>query len=344
MSRAFVSSSFAMALVALTLGACAKVKEDKQAETAQSRAEAKRHKEACASKSAYDHMKRVIFDQARGQQGSHRTNLDTLESFSLVRMEEPVVEGWDPALDITRCRGRFILDAPPGSERALGGERRLTAEIAYTAQAAADASGLVYVIEGAEPIVRRLAAFDLPDATYRPLPALDAEPETMQVASVDDASMAAPRTIMSSQEDEQAPDARRDDPVPQSASATRAALMEEARSVGNSEPSNGDAAGKETVSRFYNALGAGNGQLASAQVIPTKRSSRAYSADAISRFYGRLSDPLRLTGIRPLPGGAYRVTYRYAGTGIRCNGTATVRLSRVGGRPLIRSILAENGC
>ena len=93
---------------------------------------------------------------------------------------------------------------------------------------------------------------------------------------------------------------------------------------------------------FYNALGTGDGEVASAQVIRTKRSSRAYSADAISHFYGRLSDPLRLTGVHPFPGGAYRVTYCYAGPGVRCNGSATVRLTG-DAKPLIRSIVAGNG-
>jgi len=161
-------------VLALSLGGCGKIKENKPAETAQTRAEAKRHQAACASSTAYDRMKRVIFDQAR-EQSSHRTNLDTLEAFSFVRMDKPVVEGWDPELDVTRCKGRIILDVPPGSEPALGGDRRLEADIAYTAQGAADASGLVYALAGAAPIVGKLAAFSLSDATYRPLPAVDTE-------------------------------------------------------------------------------------------------------------------------------------------------------------------------
>lgn len=345
MIRPTISRSLSVLLLALSLGGCAEVEERKPAETAQSRAEAKRHKNACASRSAYDHMKRTIFDQARARQGSHRTNLDTLESFSLVRMEEPVVEGWDPALDITRCKGRFILDAPPGSEPALGGERRLTAIIAYTAQGAADASGFVYVIKGAEPMIARLAAFDLPDATYRPLPALDAAPTNAQVANADDGTSAVPRTITPPHEDDRVPDAPHVGPAPKSAPVTRNARVE-ARPPRTEDSPTADrrSAGEDTVRRFYIALGAGDGALASAQVIPSKRSSRAYSADAISRFYGSLSDPLRLTSVRPLSGGAYRVTYRYGGTGIRCNGSATIWLSSVEGRPLIRSITAADGC
>jgi hypothetical protein len=327
-------------VLALSLGACGKIKENKPAETAQTRTEAKRHKAACASSTAYDRMKRVIFDQAR-EQSNHRTNLDTLEAFSFLRMEKPVVEGWDPALDVTRCKGRIILDVPPGSEQALGGDRRLAADIAYTAQGAADASGLVYALTGAAPIVSKLAAFSLSDATYRPLPAVDIEvskaeppgPDTLPTEIAD----RTPSPIKGSSTDDLGEeDAAR-------APHSSVAKTSEAPARVSRPDTIAVSSGEATVRTFYNALGTGSGDVASAQVIPQKRSSRAYSADAISRFYGRLRDPLRLTSIRPLQSGAYRVTYHYAAPGLRCNGSAIVRLSG-GTRPLIRSIDATNGC
>lgn len=341
--RQFIGSGATAALLAATaLGACGKVKENKPADTVQTRAETKRHKDACGSNTAYESMKRVIFDQARDQARSHRTNLDTLESFSFVRMDDPVVEGWDPSLDITRCKGRFILDVPPGSEQAFGGERRLTADIAYTAQGAADASGLVYAVHGAEPIVSKLAGFGLPDATYRPLPALDTGAQ--EVATADNVVPpsgrpdAAPQAARpATRTDQPSRVARSTAPRPRSSTEAPPASI-----TASADPDR--RAGEETVRNFYNALGTGNGEVASAQVIPAKRSSRAYSADAISRFYGRLSEPLRLTGVQPLSSGAYRVTYRYAGTGVRCNGSAIVRLTSASERPLIRSIVAGNGC
>jgi hypothetical protein len=330
---------------ALLLGACGKIKENKPVETAQTRAEAKQHKDACASSAAYDRMKRVIFDRAREQQDSHRKNLDTLEAFSIVRMEEPVVEGWDATLDVTRCKGIFILDAPPGSEQALGGERRLTAEIAYTAQGAADASGLVYKVTGADRIVSKLAAFDLSDATYRPLPALDTGAARTELTRVDELpTEISPRASTSATGDPYPSRPEQETAARDDRSAAAGATA--ARTVANS--ANVDAltrpTGEDTVRTFYNALGTGSGAVASAQVIPEKRSSRAYSADAISRFYGRLPEPLRLTSISPIQGGAYRVTYRYAAPGVRCDGSAIVRLNRNGPRPLIRSISAANGC
>jgi len=343
MRQPIVSCASAVLLVALALGACGKVKESKPAETMQTRAESKRHKDACGSNTAYDSMRRVIFDRARDQQRSHQTNLDTLESFSFVRMERPVVEGWDPALDMTRCKGRFILDLPPGSEQAFGGERRLTADIAYTAQGAADASGLVYAISGAEPIVSKLAAFGLPDADYRPLPALDAG--ARDVAKADDLPPTGRRPAVPPQENGPALEITQASRVAQSAPPAPMIRTEAPPApIAAGADSEAGRTAEATVRSFYNALGTGNGEVASAQVIPAKRSSRAYSADAISRFYGRLSDPLRLTSIQPLPGGAYRVTYRYAGAGVRCNGSATIRLTSGADRPLIRSIVARNGC
>lgn len=331
-------------LIALSLSACGKIKENKPAETAQTRAEARRHKDACASSTAYDRIKRIIFDQAR-KQSSHQTNLNTLEAFSFVRMEGPVVDGWDPTLDLTRCKGRIVLDVPPGTEQAFGGERRLMADIAYTAQGAADASGLVYAVTGAAPIVVKLAGFGLSDATYRPLPAVDTSASAVDLTSRDEPTTSASSRMSASGQDAAGPEDVTRDVAP--ASPPRDAEIPKALPrMANStqtEPSSASE-GEATVRAFYNALGAGNGETASAQVIPQKRSTRAFSAETISRFYGRLKEPLRLTSISPLPGGAYRVTYRYAAPGTRCVGTAIVRLTSGGSHPLIRSITAANGC
>ncbi|WP_162875581.1 hypothetical protein [Sphingomonas crusticola] len=324
----------------LAVGACSKVQPQAPAETARTRAEAKRHKDACASTIAYDRMKRAIFSQASRQGVSHPTRLATLEEFAFVRMEDPVVTGFEPTLDLTHCRGRFILDVPPGSAPAFGGEHRLQADITYTAQGAADASGLVYAIQGAEPIVGKLAAFNLADASFRPLPAVDVDAPTA-TGSDGEAGSTPVETAATFR---QAPDTDRR-PLPMPAVEARRTV---ARQFPVAAPAAGGppegSRGEDTVRTFYNALGAGNGELASAQVVPAKRSSRAYSPDAISRFYGRLSTPLQLTGVSALSGNSYRVTYHYAGAGIRCNGSAVVRLIPTGGRLLIRSITAGSDC
>ena len=98
------------------------------------------------------------------------------------------------------------------------------------------------------------------------------------------------------------------------------------------------------VRAFYDALGRGDGEAASALVVAEKRSTKAFSPQAISRFYGGLREPLRLTAVTPLEGGAYRVDYSYSASGLPCDGAAVVNLVTRDGRNLIRSIRALNGC
>ncbi|MDP9414061.1 MAG: hypothetical protein M3Q08_08200 [Pseudomonadota bacterium] len=127
-----------------------------------------RLEEACASPSTYARLKEVAFEEALRIRNTDPANLDRLAAHSVVRMENPVVKSRDEDLNVTVCTGRFVLELPPGAEAGFGGRRRLVADIEYAAQAAADGSGLVYQMSGAEPIVYRLASFDLKGQQYRP--------------------------------------------------------------------------------------------------------------------------------------------------------------------------------
>jgi hypothetical protein len=121
----------------------------------------KRLSQACATSGTYERLKEVAFEEAIRIRNSDPANLDTLAANSVVRMENPVVKSRDEELNVTVCTGRFVLELPPGAEAGFGGERRLVADIEYAAQASADGSGLVYQMNGAEPIIYKLAAFDL---------------------------------------------------------------------------------------------------------------------------------------------------------------------------------------
>jgi hypothetical protein len=162
----------AAAPLALLADCGAKVKNPTQEarKASLARAQARQLQQACSSQVTFDRLKQVAFDDAIRIRNADPKNLDTLASYSVVRMENPVVKSRDESLDVTVCSGRFILELPPGAERGFGGERRLTADIEYAAQAAADGSGLVYQIKGAEPIIYKLAAFDLKSQAYRPAP------------------------------------------------------------------------------------------------------------------------------------------------------------------------------
>ena len=150
-----------------------------------------RIRRACASEATYDRLKELAFDEAARIRRQDPRALDALAEASVVRMEQPVAKSRDEALNVTVCTGRFILELPPGAENAFDGERRLTADIEYAAQAAADGSGLVYHMEGAEPIIYRLAtvggmprpeaATAGPPTTTAPPPAQPA-PEVAQAA------------------------------------------------------------------------------------------------------------------------------------------------------------------
>lgn len=340
-------SAVATLVLAIALGGCGKIKPNDKPQADAARAETKRLKAACGSSAGYERLKALLFDQAIARHNGDHANLDTLADYSTARMEDPVVEGWDPALDITRCRGRFILDIPPGAERGFGGERRLQADIGYTAQSAADGNGLVYRLNGAEPMIDKLAAFNVTGGRFRPPPAID-EQQAERGLSAPAANADAERTkSLASATVEQSGRIVANSSV--STAGQQTPTMQHATEPAAPEPSElaasySAADGEATVRRFYAALGAGDGTLASVQMIPEKRSRGAFSAEAITRFYGKLPEPVRLTEVAPLTGGAYRVRYRYSAGRSRCDGSAVVSLTTRGGRALIRSIRALNGC
>ena len=143
--------------------------------------------EACASAATYAQLKQVLFNDALKVRSSDPDNLNTLATHSVVRMEDPVVKSRDASLGTTVCAGTFILELPPGAEQAFGGERRLVADINYTVRPAADGSGLVYQMNGAEPIMAQLADFNLNGSGY----ILPQQPETQfaEAASLPDAML-----------------------------------------------------------------------------------------------------------------------------------------------------------
>jgi uncharacterized protein YecT (DUF1311 family) len=127
----------------------------------QKRVQARQLRRACGSPETYARLKAFVFDEATKIRRGGSSMLDTIASHVTVRMEDPVAKSRDEALDVTVCEGRFILELPPGLEDAFDGDRRLQADVEYAAQAAVDGSGLVYQMQGAEPIIYRLAAMTL---------------------------------------------------------------------------------------------------------------------------------------------------------------------------------------
>jgi hypothetical protein len=183
-------------VLALATGGCNWTKP-KQAPGAKSPKElaaeqAERIRKACASEATYDRLKEVVFDEAARIRNGDPRNLDPIAAGAVVRMEHPLVKSRDDALNVTVCTGHFILDLPPGAENAFDGKRRAEADVQYSAQAAADGSGLVYQMDGAEPIVYRLASFGLAPGAVAARPAPVPAPAVAPSAPTQMASVAPP--------------------------------------------------------------------------------------------------------------------------------------------------------
>lgn len=184
---------------------------------------------ACASAATYGRLKKVLFEDALKVRSTDPENLSTLATHSVVRMENPVVKSRDAGLGVTTCSGTFILELPPGAERAFGGQRRLTAEIDYAARPAADGSGIVYQINGAETIMAQLADFNLNSQGY--LPPQQPRIEFAEAAPLPDAplGMGGPEEPVPPEEVDRAAAVERAEADPQTQSREREARAERTR-------------------------------------------------------------------------------------------------------------------
>jgi uncharacterized protein YecT (DUF1311 family) len=156
---------------------------DRKSEKQLAAERSERIRKACASEATYDRLKELVFDEAARIRNADSRNLDPIAAGSVVRMERPLVKSRDEDLNVTVCTGRFILELPPGAENAFDGLPRVAAEVEYSAQAAADGSGLVYQMDGAEPIIYRLASFGMD----RQMPPPSAAPNETEMPSPPDA-------------------------------------------------------------------------------------------------------------------------------------------------------------
>jgi uncharacterized protein YecT (DUF1311 family) len=184
----------AAAALLATLPACdwmrKKEPPDRKSEQQLAAERNERIRKACASEATYDRLKELVFDEAARIRNSDPRNLDPIAAGSAVRMEQPLVKSRDEDLNVTVCTGRFVLELPPGAENAFDGLPRVAADVEYSAQAAADGSGLVYQMDGAEPIVYRLASFGMDG---RPLPPIGAGPAASAPAAPTAEVAAAPQ-------------------------------------------------------------------------------------------------------------------------------------------------------
>lgn len=111
----------------------------------------------CSSGATYDLFKRELFRRAAEIRGKADPALfDRIATAAALRVERPVVTSADEGLGSIACAATATLDLPPGLAVA-GGRTRLSANLAYTLQPAADASGDVLVFTNADAITVPLA-------------------------------------------------------------------------------------------------------------------------------------------------------------------------------------------
>ena len=173
-----IAAAFALASPrAGRLSAEAEEQTESSASNPQTEASRRPTSQLCTSSAGYQQLKSAAFDQAIRVRGEP-ANLTRLAATSVIRMENPVVTSEDGA-DFAACSGRLVIELPPGAERGAGGERRIAADVEYTAQSEAG-GGVVYRLTGGDAIVSSLAAFDIDSSLQAPPPAVPAPIEVAQ--------------------------------------------------------------------------------------------------------------------------------------------------------------------
>lgn len=112
--------------------------------------------ERCASQRTYDRIKDELFRRAVQVRGNDQVAIEPIATYASLRVERPILTDFDQQLGTQRCSGHLSLDLPPGVQ-VVGGRRTLSADIDYVLQPAADGSGDVVMLEGADPIIVPLA-------------------------------------------------------------------------------------------------------------------------------------------------------------------------------------------
>ena len=145
----------------------------------------------CASQATYDQIKRDLFRRAAALRGSDQAAFDKIAAYSVVRIDQPLLDSEDQGTGAITCSGTLTLDLPPGVA-VVGGRRTLNADIGYTLQRSADGNGEVLTLTRADAIITPLATLarvgrppsdPLAPAQVDPLAPATAPPPTEPVAT-----------------------------------------------------------------------------------------------------------------------------------------------------------------
>jgi uncharacterized protein YecT (DUF1311 family) len=123
---------------------------------------------ACAKFVDGAQLKDLVFKGAREVRTDKPEMLDRLAKAVVVRVEDPRFRNRNEALDATICKARLVMELPPGAKDPFNASARLAAEIAFAVQGRAKKDRPIYLIDGAEPIIYRLAAME-PEGIAQPI-------------------------------------------------------------------------------------------------------------------------------------------------------------------------------
>ncbi|HEX8402048.1 MAG TPA: hypothetical protein VF628_10120 [Allosphingosinicella sp.] len=118
--------------------------------------------DVCGSQETYSGLKDMIFDEAVKRFEGDTVPLNDLRRAVNMRMEFPLVQGFNDQLQRTDCTGKLVIELPPGLAAAFDGERKLETDLTYSSQPAADGNGTILRADGTNyPVARLLQAATL---------------------------------------------------------------------------------------------------------------------------------------------------------------------------------------
>jgi len=150
------------ALSVLSLSGCDReeVPAAKQPERPKAIAATKAPENICAQSGNAEQLKGLVFDGAKQVRADRAEVLDRLAGTVVARVENSSLRDRDEALDAAICKGRLVIELPPGTRDPFNASGRLAAVIAFAVQGQATSNRPVYLLDGAEPIIYRLAAIE----------------------------------------------------------------------------------------------------------------------------------------------------------------------------------------
>ncbi|WSG98788.1 hypothetical protein U8P76_30605 (plasmid) [Rhizobium johnstonii] len=99
-----------------------------------------------------------------------------------------------------------------------------------------------------------------------------------------------------------------------------------------------------TIEAFYSALHSGDGASAASFVVPEKTKKGPYAPASLTGFYGSLDEPIELLDVHRIDKTSFAVRYHFRSGKKICDGSATITTVSRGGRDVIETIRANNGC